>query len=65
MGFTSSFFSFLLFLKSSLTIQYLQDLFLEEYEPTIEDSYRDLHRNIHGNVAIRTVLGGIRPEISR
>ena len=26
--------------KSTITIQYIQNYFIEEYDPTIEDSYR-------------------------
>lgn len=28
--------------KSALTVKYIQDIFLDKYDPTIEDSYRKL-----------------------
>lgn len=33
--------------KSALTIQFIQNHFVEEYDPTIEDSYRKQVYNIH------------------
>ncbi len=32
--------------KSALTVQFIQNVFLEEYDPTIEDSYRSKYTNI-------------------
>ena len=39
--------------KSALTIQYLQNHFTVEYDPTIEDGYRLLSRTIHTGVTFK------------
>lgn len=41
--------------KSSLTIQYIQGVFIEEYDPTIEDSYRK-YIDIDGNIILLEIL---------
>jgi len=41
--------------KSALTIQFFQKMFVEEYDPTIEDSYIQ-HTDIDGNWCILDVL---------
>ena len=39
--------------QSALTIQYLQNHFTVEYDPTIEDGYRLLSRTIHTGVTFK------------
>jgi len=41
--------------KSALTIRLVTDNFLEEYDPTIEDSYRK-QKNIDGTIALLDIL---------
>ena len=33
--------------KSALTVQFVQNIFVERYDPTIEDSYRKQVRNLN------------------
>ena len=42
--------------KSALTIQYIQNHFVEEYDPTIEDAYRR-QTAIDGEVCLLDILG--------
>jgi GTPase KRas len=41
--------------KSALTIQFIQSQFVDEYDPTIEDSYRK-QCDIDGQVSILDIL---------
>jgi GTPase KRas protein len=41
--------------KSSLTVQFTQNIFIEEYDPTIEDSYRK-HIQIDNNIYLLEIL---------
>jgi len=41
--------------KSALTIQYVQNVFVEEYDPTVEDSYRK-QQVIDGDVVVLDIM---------
>ena len=47
--------------KSALTIQLIQNHFVDEYDPTIEDSYRkQVQIFFMGNMILTCALGGDR-----
>ena len=48
--------------KSSLTVRYINDHFLEEYDPTIEDYYRKLV-DIDGKPALMDILDTAGQEV--
>jgi len=41
--------------KSALTVQFIQNVFLEEYDPTIEDSYRK-HAKVEDKTCFLEIL---------
>ena len=51
--------------KSALTIQLIQNHFVEEYDPTIEDSYRKQVglRIYHGFSSISDLVSGIKSSL--